>query len=230
MTKFTIPESVTIIKNNAFQGCSSLSEIIIPSSITSIGDYAFASCSSLSQIMITSSMVSIGNHSFHDCNEISTNFNYTGSIQTYIIPIKGIYNIKSVVASGSGGNTPYTCYSSTEGKGAEITGNFSLDTGDIIDIIVGGQGKKTCTNTTKIGTGCGGGGGGTFIFKRIKSITNSRYQFTKNKIHYETLLVAAGGGGAEDTSYHHFYYFYHFYQFYHFHFHYFHILCILFWF
>lgn len=45
----------------------------------------------------------------------------------------------------------------------------------------------------------GGGGGGTFIFKRIESITDERYQFAKGDIKYETLLVAAGGSGGEDS-------------------------------
>ena len=47
----------------------------------------------------------------------------------------------------------------------------------------------------------GGGGGGTFIFKRIETITDERYQFTKGKIKYETLLVVAEGSGGEDSSY-----------------------------
>ena len=45
-----------------------------------------------------------------------------------------------------------------------------------------------------------GGGGGTFIFKRIETITDERYQFTKGEIKYETLLVVAGGSGGEDSS------------------------------
>ena len=182
----------------------------------------------MKRIIIPPSVTSIGDNSFSNCKEISTDFKYTGSLQTYRIPVKGVYQIKAVGASGSGGNVYNTSYKSVGGKGAQIIGNFNLDKGDTIDIVVGGQGRMI--NATAKDGASGGGGGGTFIFKRIKSITDSRYQFTKNQIHYETLLVAAGGGGAEDTSYHHFYYFYHFYQFYHFHFHYFHILCILFWF
>ncbi|KAK8889000.1 hypothetical protein M9Y10_033742 [Tritrichomonas musculus] len=199
LTKVTIPNSVTIIKNNAFQECSKLPEIVIPSSITSIGDSAFLSCSSLKRIIIPPSVTSIGDNSFSNCKEISTDFKYTGSLQTYRIPVKGVYQIKAVGASGSGGNVYNTSYRSVGGKGAQIIGKFTLDKGDIIDIVVGGRGRMTNAND-KDGAS-GGGGGGTFIFKRIKSITDNKYQFTKNQILYETLLVAAGGSGAEDTAY-----------------------------
>ena len=69
----------------------------------------------------------------------------------------------------------------------------------MIDIVVGGMG--TSKQTTQKSNISGGGGGGTFIFKRIETITDERYQFTKGKIKYETLLVVAGGSGGEDSSY-----------------------------
>ena len=124
-------------------------------------------------------------------------FSYTGSLQTFTVPKKGKYEIRAVGASGSGGNTYNTSYTSVGGRGAEIVGKFDLDEGDVIDIVVGGQGRMTNANASDGASG--GGGGGTFVFKRIKSITDSRYQFTKKDINYETLLVAAGGSGGEDS-------------------------------
>lgn len=124
-------------------------------------------------------------------------FDYTGSLQTFIIPIDGNYEIEAIGASGSGGNTYSTNFTSTGGKGAKIVANFPFKKGEVIDIVVGGKGTSK-QSTRKEGTS-GGGGGGTFIFKRIENITDQRYQFTKGEIKYETLLVAAGGSGGEDS-------------------------------
>jgi len=49
---FTIPSSVTSIREWAFNYCASLTSITIPSSVTSIGDGAFSNCASLSAIVV----------------------------------------------------------------------------------------------------------------------------------------------------------------------------------
>ena len=121
-------------------------------------------------------------------------------IQTFIAPSNGTYSFELAGASGSGGNKyGQTTLTSEGGKGAKIIAEFDLKKGDVIDLIVGGQG--TCTQATSTDGTSGGGGGGTFAFKRIDAITNSRYQFTKGSIKYETLLAVAGGGGSQDVGY-----------------------------
>ena len=123
-----------------------------------------------------------------------------GEIQQFIAPVSGEYNFELVGASGSGGNVFSTpLLAPVGGNGAKITAALTLKKGDVLDVVVGQMGT-TVQATARDGTS-GGGGGGTFIFRRIAAIADSRYQFTKNEQPFEVLFVAAGGGGSNDTSY-----------------------------
>ena len=66
-----ISDSVTAIGDGAFWGCSYLSNIVIPDSVTAIGDYAFLDCSSLSNIVIPDSVIAIGDSAFWGCSSLS---------------------------------------------------------------------------------------------------------------------------------------------------------------
>ena len=72
LTSITIPNSVTSIGRYAFQGCSSLTSITIPNSVTSIGDAAFEYCSALTSVTIGNSVTSIGYYAFCDCSSLTT--------------------------------------------------------------------------------------------------------------------------------------------------------------
>lgn len=124
----------------------------------------------------------------------------TGAMQTYVAPATGLYQFELAGAAGSGGNVYRDpALKPKGGKGAKLTARVQLSKGDVLWIIVGQIG--TCTQATATDGTSGGGGGGTFIFKLISAITDSRYQFTKTGQAFEVLLIAAGGGGSNDTSY-----------------------------
>ena len=71
-TSVTIPDSVTSIRDYAFERCSSLTSITIPDSVTSIGSYAFYKCSSLTSITIPDSVASIGYRAFFNCSSLTS--------------------------------------------------------------------------------------------------------------------------------------------------------------
>ena len=71
LTSITIPEGVTSIGREAFEGCSGLTSITIPEGVTSIGREAFEGCSGLTSITIPRSVTSIDTDAFRNCSSIT---------------------------------------------------------------------------------------------------------------------------------------------------------------
>ena len=72
LTSITIPDSVTIIEELAFQFCESLTSITIPNSVTTIGQDAFYGCSGLTSIAIPNSVTTIGPLAFFGCSSLTS--------------------------------------------------------------------------------------------------------------------------------------------------------------
>ena len=71
----TIPSTlggypVTIIDNEAFFGCSGMTEVTIPEGVREIGVYAFQGCSSLTRVIIPDSVKSIYGFAFYKCSSL----------------------------------------------------------------------------------------------------------------------------------------------------------------
>ena len=70
LTSVTIPNSVTSIRDYAFDNCDGLTSVTIPNSVTTIGDSAFSSCDGLTSVTIGNSVTTIGRFVFDDCGNI----------------------------------------------------------------------------------------------------------------------------------------------------------------
>lgn len=127
-------------------------------------------------------------------------FNYTGSVQTFIVPSCVTSITFDVIAASGGIGAPgcNTSVSDTGGLGGRVQGTLPVTGGDTLNIYVGGAGTDD-NNTSAAGGfngggdalmenqyvyyGGGGGGGATDI--RINGITLN-----------DRVVVAGGGGGA----------------------------------
>ncbi|MBM7111407.1 Glycine rich protein [Brevibacillus laterosporus] len=114
----------------------------------------------------------------------NTGTGITGNLQKFIVPRGGIYKISASGARGGnvGGNLG--------GNGAFVSGEFNLDEGDIIHLLVGHMGLDKPFSDYG-----GGGGGGSFA---VKQDNDSSYMFKPLNISVTPLVIAGGGGGAGD--------------------------------
>lgn len=67
----TIPNSVTVIGDQAFSCCKNLTDVIIPEGVTQIGGWAFIFCEKLTHINIPNSVTSLGDHAFLGCDGLT---------------------------------------------------------------------------------------------------------------------------------------------------------------
>lgn len=68
----TIPNDVEIIRNDAFNGCHDLKQIVIPNSVTTIEFSSFRECDQLSTLTLGKSVSTIYGLAFADCSALKT--------------------------------------------------------------------------------------------------------------------------------------------------------------
>jgi len=71
LTSVTMADNVTEIENNAFKGCSKLTNVTIGSGVTSIKDRAFQNCTELTSLTIGKSVTKIGYGAFSECGKLT---------------------------------------------------------------------------------------------------------------------------------------------------------------
>lgn len=122
--------------------------------------------------------------------EAVNNFQYTGSVKSYTIPVSGLYKLEVWGAQGGSADINYDI----GGKGGYTYGNYYFTKGDILNVYVGGAGGYSATGsifggfngggTSGAGTvSSGGTGGGATDIRTTLNLTSR-------------IIIAGGGGGS----------------------------------
>ena len=128
----TIPNSVTSIYINAFDGCSTLTNVTIPNSVTSIGSSAFKNCDNLTSVTIPNSVTRIGSSAFESCDNLTSvtigTSVTTSTFERYAFRncnnLKTVYNLSALnITKGSISNGYVGCYAKRVVKCTEHSGS-----------------------------------------------------------------------------------------------------------
>lgn len=69
---YVIPDSVIIVEDHAFDGCTGLTSVIISDAVTSIGSGAFVGCSYLTSVIIGDGVATIDDGAFSGCVSLTS--------------------------------------------------------------------------------------------------------------------------------------------------------------
>ncbi|VVB78204.1 Concanavalin A-like lectin/glucanases superfamily protein [uncultured archaeon] len=171
--------NINVTQNNFFNfginiscfnsNCGQVNVTLDPTSLTL---YNFTTCGKTGRLGPNQSQ----------CNSIYLGTSLEGQvfvnngIQNWTVPATGTYRIE--VRGANGGNNTFQNLDKSPGRGAVLSGDFVLQKGEVIKILVGQDGGN------KTSDGGGGGGGGTFVVR-----SNN-----------DPLVIAGGGGGVGGRS------------------------------
>lgn len=89
----SLPEGLTVINDDAFNGCDQLEEINFPSTLTEIKYNAFKGCFKLNGIVLPQSLTTIGEHCFEYCKALRS---ITLPASLKVVPEKAFLNCESL--------------------------------------------------------------------------------------------------------------------------------------
>jgi hypothetical protein len=71
LTSISVPDSVTQVSYNAFKNCTALTGIIIPDSVTKVGPGAFEGCKALTSVQVGKNVSAWGSGVFANCEKLA---------------------------------------------------------------------------------------------------------------------------------------------------------------
>ena len=108
----TIPDTVSTIGGYAFEGCTTLENVVMPDSVQTIDAFAFLNCSRLHQVQFPAHLKTIGEYAFHWCTALEEvqipdtvttvgnhGFSYCRSLKSISLPA-GLTQISNTLFQG----------------------------------------------------------------------------------------------------------------------------------
>ena len=161
ITNVIIPNTITSINDNAFEGYLDLISITIPNSVTSIGDHAFSGCSGLTSITIPNSVTEIGGYAFSGCSGLMDVYCISETIpetSNYAFGYQGEYISNAILHVPAGSISAYSntepwsyfkeivAISSEDATGIKSLEGASAEPFDVYDM----NGHKVLTHVTSL--------------------------------------------------------------------------------
>lgn len=141
-------------------------------------------CAGTGTCVVTMAAATTVTATFSPCGSGSVTYAYTGAMQTFTVPacVSSVtvdaYGAQGGASTGENGGLNFS-----GGLGARVRGTFAVSGGQVLNILVGGQGANN---------NCGGaGGGGSFVLRTAVMPPTAA----------DIMLIAAGGGGAMHCNY-----------------------------
>lgn len=72
ITEIVVPQTITALENNVFNGCQQLQKVTLPPTLRTIGSSTFQNCTALSGMVVPEAVTSIDNNAFSGCSALSS--------------------------------------------------------------------------------------------------------------------------------------------------------------